>query len=150
MEKLLEFLEIEKWLTPPPFPNGSSGTRSFEGPVLWVEYEKDQNAYLKLRNILEGLKDLPAKQLPKLGDAASPDAMAALRLALDGETYQIKTEDDAGVQIFELREIRGLHFRHIYVLGLLNGQIPALPEEGTLARKRRQNPKLNAQLDEKE
>src|SRR5207249_1046833 len=88
----------------------------------------------------------------KSGDVSpqSPDLLAALRLALDGETYQIKTDDDAGVQIFELREIRGMRFRHVYVLGLVNGQIPALPEEGTLVRRRLSNPQLRAQLEEKE
>src|SRR5262249_25536230 len=97
---------------------------------------------------------IPAQRLPKRrdasGDGGSPDVLAALRLALDGETYQIKTDDDAGVQIFELREIRGLRFRHVYVLGLVNGQIPALPEGGTLVRRRLNNESLRRQLEQKE
>jgi ATP-dependent helicase/DNAse subunit B len=147
VERLLGLLEIDRWLKPPS---------SREGPVLWVEYEKDQNAYLKLLNILESLKDVSVGRLPRRHSNASgvnperPDVLAALRLALDGETYQIKTEDDAGVQIFELREIRGMRFRQVYVLGLVNGQIPKLPEEGTLVRRRRNHPQLKAQLEEKE
>ena len=50
-------------------------------------------------------------------------------LALAKETYQIRTEDDAGVQVFEIREIRGLSFRHVYILGLVDGQFPALPAQ---------------------
>jgi ATP-dependent helicase/DNAse subunit B len=127
-----------------------------EGPVLWVEYEKDQNAYRELLNILESLKNIPTAKLPqRAGEPGgvsprSPDVLAALRLALDGETYQIKTEDDAGVQIFELREIRGLRFRHVYVLGLVNGQIPSLPEEGTLVRRQLDDERLKEQLKQKE
>src|SRR5439155_14049787 len=87
---------------------------------------------------------------PNSISSRSPDVLGALRLALDGETYQIKTEDDAGVQIFELREIRGLRFRHIYVLGLVNGLIPSLPEEGALVRRRINHERLNEQLKQKE
>jgi ATP-dependent helicase/DNAse subunit B len=147
MLELLGDLKIDEWLTPP------SGR---EGPVLWVEYEKDQNAYLKLLDILESLKDIPADRLPKRpGDPGGvslrvPDVLSALELSLDGETYQIKTEDDAGVQVFELREIRGLRFRHVYVLGLVNGQIPALPEEGTLVRRRLDIELLKLHLNQKE
>jgi hypothetical protein len=170
MEELLGLLEIDRWLTPPrpvaleksSLSNsdsaGASPSRAgpSEGPVLWVEYEKDQNAYLKLLAILENLKEVPARRLPKRGgepggiSPPGPDVLAALRLALDGETYQIKTEDDAGVQVFELREIRGLRFRHVYVMGLVNGQIPRLPEEGPLVRRRLQHPVLKVQLEEKE
>ncbi len=138
---LLRVLEIGKWLTPPsgqPLRQGEE-----ESPVLWVEYEKDQQAYFKLLSILETLKDLPAARLPR-------DPVRALELALDGETYQIKTEDDAGVQVIEMREIRGLRFRQVYMLGLVNGQVPALPEEGMLVTRRRNIPPLNEQLRQKE
>jgi ATP-dependent helicase/DNAse subunit B len=146
MQEFLDLLKVHQWLSP---------TEKGEGSVLWVEYEKDQNAYLKLLNILDSLKDIPAQKLPKrLAEpgvsAGSLDVLAALQLALDGETYQIRTEDDAGVQIFELREIRGLRFRHVYVLGLVNGQIPSLPEEGTLVRRRLNDSHLKLQLEQKE
>jgi ATP-dependent helicase/DNAse subunit B len=148
--QLLDELKIDEWLRPQLSDLNTRDTSPrASGPVLWVEYEKDQNAYLKLLNILENLRDLPASQLPKRNDGR-PDVLGALELALDGETYQIKTEDDAGVQVFELREIRGLRFRHIYVLGLVNGQMPALPEEGILFRRRLNHPKLKAQLQQKE
>jgi len=161
IEGMLDLLGIDEWLRPKVETSAVLRTAAKpsavpEGPVLWVEYEKDQNAYLKLLNILETLRDVPASRIPKRSgepgrvSAGSPDVLAALRLALDGETYQIKTEDDAGVQVFELREIRGLQFRHVYVLGLVNGQIPALPEEGTLVRRRLKNPQLKAQLEQKE
>jgi hypothetical protein len=126
---------------------GSGDPRTAQ--VLWVEYEKDQQAYFKLLSILETLKDLPAERLP-LGSDHKPVPLRALELALDGETYQIKTEDDAGVQVFEIREIRGLRFRQVYMLGLVNGQVPALPEEGTLVSRRQKIPLLDEQLRQKE
>jgi ATP-dependent helicase/DNAse subunit B len=162
MKEFLDLLKVHRWLSPLASNEKSetSGTipgpiESNQGPVLWVEYEKDQNAYRKLLNILDSLKDVPVAKLPKLPAESSArpeslDVLAALRLALDGETYQIRTEDDAGVQIFELREIRGLRFRHVYVLGLVNGQIPSLPEEGTLVRRRLNDSRLKLQLEQKE
>jgi ATP-dependent helicase/DNAse subunit B len=63
MKEFLDLLEVNQWLSPRisssdrSETNGASAqpaeTHSREGPVLWVEYEKDQNAYLKLLNILE-------------------------------------------------------------------------------------------------
>ncbi len=171
MKEFLDQLRVNRWLSPGTSDEKvessdasavlrtapkSSESELRESPVLWVEYEKDQNAYLKLLNILESLKNIPPEKLPKQpGEPGgvsprSPDVLAVLRLALDGETYQIKTEDDAGVQIFELREIRGLRFRHVYVLGLVNGQIPSLPEEGTLVRRRLHDDRLKGQLQQKE
>src|SRR5204863_9942981 len=73
-----------------------------------------------------------------------------LQLALDSETYQIKTEDDAGVQLFEMRELRGLHFRQVYAVGLIDGKVPHSPEEGFLAGQRRLNSALAEQLQDKE
>src|SRR5205823_6282755 len=79
-----------------------------------------------------------------------PDVLAALDLALAGETYQVHGDDAAGVQVFEPREVRGLSFRHVYALGLADGQVPAVPEEGAFANRRRQAPALREQLEQKE
>jgi RecB family exonuclease len=139
--ELLDRVEIAGWLTPP-----RQGT---EPAVPWVEYEKDQQAYYKLLSILKTLSTMPESRLPLTADKR-PDALAALSLALDGDTYQIKTADDAGVQLFELREIRGLRFRHIYVLGMVDGQLPPAPEEGALAGKRLQITALRNQREQQE
>jgi RecB family exonuclease len=139
--ELLDRVEIAGWLSAP----GPVG----EPAVPWVEYEKDQQAYYKLLSILRMLSTMPQSRLPLNGDKRS-DALAALCLALDGETYQIKTADDAGVQLFELREIRGLRFRHVYVLGMVDGQLPPAPEEGAMAGKRLQITGLRNQREQQE
>jgi ATP-dependent helicase/nuclease subunit B len=146
--ELLERLEIDQWLTPrrqEPEP----GERQYGVAIPWVEFEKDQKAYYKLLEVLNTLPAVPLNRLP-LTPQERPDAIGALQLALESETYQIKTEDDAGVQLFELREIRGLRFRHVYALGLVDGQVPQLPEEGFLAGRRRRIPALAEQLQHKE
>jgi RecB family exonuclease len=139
--ELFDSVEIHKWLEPP--------ANAAEGDIVWVEYEKDQRAYYKLLEILDDLKQIPADCLAP-GDQGRPDLLACLELALSGETYQIKTDDDAGIQIFEIREIRGLSFRHVYVLGLASGLFPALPEQGALVSRREQIAPLKQQLEEKE
>jgi hypothetical protein len=135
---------IERWLSPT-----RSDLESVAPALPWVEYEKDQQAYEKLKLVLQTLAEVPDQHLVQTTDHRL-DLLAALELALDGETYQIRTEDDAGVQCFEIREIRGLRFRHVYMLGLVDGQVPALPEEGMLVNRRRDQPALRAQLEQKE
>jgi PD-(D/E)XK nuclease superfamily/Exodeoxyribonuclease V, gamma subunit len=146
--QLLGLLQIDKWLTPRK-QEREPGERQYEVAIPWVEYEKDQKAYSRLLGILQALPAIPIHRLP-LTSNGRLDAVAALQLALDSETYQIKTEDDAGVQLFEMRELRGLQFRHVYVLGLVDGQIPRVPEEGLLADRRRRTPALAEQLQQKE
>jgi ATP-dependent helicase/DNAse subunit B len=146
--ELLRLLEIDQWLTPHRQEH-EPAEKQYGVAVPWVEYEKDQKAYYKILGILNALPAVPPNRLP-LTPQCRLDAIGALQLALDSETYQIKTEDDAGVQLFELREIRGLRFRHIYMLGLVDGQLPQLPEEGVLASRRRSIAALAEQLLEKE
>lgn len=148
---LFRLLAIDTWLQPPFFQSAICNPPSAipVQPVPWVEYEKDQQAYFKLLSVLQSLAATPYARLPLRADGR-PDLRMALLLGLEGESYQIKTEDDAGVQIFEMREIRGMRFRHVYVLGLVDGLMPALPEEGMLVARRREVPALDQQLQGKE
>jgi hypothetical protein len=146
--ELLRLLDIAQWLTPHEQAR-EHREKQYGVAVPWVEYEKDQKAYYKLLGILRALPAISPHRLPRTPQGRL-DAIGALRLALESETYQIKTEDDAGVQLFELPQIRGLRFRHVYVLGLVEGQIPRLPEEGLLAGRRRLTPALAEQLQHKE
>lgn len=145
---LLEHLQIEDWLEPPEF---SAGTENAEigYPTPWVEYEKDQQAYRQLSAIIDRLKTLPRDRLP-IGRAGVVDAMQTLSLLLDSESYQIRTEDDAGVQLLGARELRGLSYRHVYVVGLVEGWVPGVIEEGALAGQRQAIRELREQLAAKE
>lgn len=140
--ELLRKVEIDQWLAPPATEGDAAPA---ETAVPWVEYEKDQQAYQQWLAIATTLAAMPAQRLP-LHPQGRPDLLGALYLALDSETYQIHTPDDAGVQVFEMREMRGLEFRHVFVLGLVDGAVPVVPEEGVLADRRREEPRLAEQL----
>ncbi len=140
--ELLHKAGMAEWLTPP-------ADLAIGDSALWMEYHKDQQAYVRLLALWRTLADIPVGELPKAANGRT-DWMSVATLALANETYQIRTEDDAGVQVFEIREIRGLSFRHVYMLGLVDGQFPAVPEEGALADLRRREPRLATQLDLKE
>jgi hypothetical protein len=142
--ELLRTVKINTWVAP-----FYSVTQPGEPAIPWQELEKDQQAYHKILGILESLQDIPTNRLP-LNSNKRPDALTAFLLALDAESYQIRTEDDAGVQVFEIREIRGLTFRRVFALGLVEGQVPPLPEEGVLAGRRQHYPPLREQLRQRE
>ncbi|CAN5203517.1 hypothetical protein BH10PLA2_BH10PLA2_06420 [soil metagenome] len=140
---LLEATNMAKWLDA-----AAVGGVDRDEPLL-AELHKDQQAYAQLLALWQTLASIPAAEFPKLADGHT-DWLRVANLALANEAYQIRTVDDAGVQVFEIREIRGLTFRHVYMLGLVNGQVPTLPEEGALAELRRDDSKLARQLTLKE
>src|SRR5260370_12392284 len=133
--QFLRALKIDQWLTPHR-QQPEQAERQYGVAVPWVEYEKDQQAYYKLLEILKTLPAIARNRLP-LTQQGRLDAIGALQLVLDSETYQIKTEDDVGVQLFVLREIRGLRFLQVYALGLFEGQRPQFPEEEAFCITRR-------------
>jgi ATP-dependent helicase/DNAse subunit B len=137
---LLHATGVAEWLTPP------AGDR--DEPLL-AELHKDQQAYEHLLDLWRRLAAMPTAELPQLAEGHT-DWLGVAHMALANETYQIHGVDDAGVQIFEIREVRGLEFRQVYMLGLIDGQVPALPEEGALAELRLDDPKLREQLELKE
>lgn len=145
---LLDHLQIEAWLEPPEF-TAASENAEIGYPTPWVEYEKDQQAYRQLSAIIDRLKTLPRDRLP-VGRAGVVDAMQTLGLLFDSESYQIRTEDDAGVQLLGARELRGLSFRHVYVVGLVEGWVPGVIEEGALSGQRQAIRELREQLAAKE
>lgn len=110
----------------------SPGEKGLEGipPEVWQD---EQLAWEKLKAVLNRLRDIPEDALPRnrLGEF---DPLQVVKLALESESYQIKTEDDEGVQILEIRETRGLHFRHVLVLGLQSGSYDAKSSEEILRR----------------
>ena len=141
---LLRAVKINTWLAV-----FDPTTQDEEPHIPWIELEKDQQAYYKVLGILESLQALPGNRIP-LNLQEQPDALTALLLALDAETYQVKSQDDAGVQVFEIREIRGLTFRRVFALGLAEGEFPSLPEEGVVASHRLQYLPLREQLQQNE
>ncbi|MBY0525746.1 MAG: PD-(D/E)XK nuclease family protein [Gemmataceae bacterium] len=128
--ELFGVLRMDDWLTPPQGINA----------VPWVEYQADQQAYHRLQDVLQRLASLPEDRLPLT--AQKRFDIAALSLALSSETYEIAVADDAGVQVLPPDALPGLRFRHVYVLGLAEGQVPALPVDGALAPSRARVPAL--------
>lgn len=147
LAKLLATLRIDEWLVP-----GSAGQASTDAggpPVPGPEWEKDQQAYGKLVGLFDSLRPVAPDRLP-LRPANADDVLRTWRLVLDAETYQVRAEDDAGIQVLESREIRGLRFRHVYVLGLVDGQVPVRTPDGVLAGARRGAAALRRQGEERE
>lgn len=136
---LLATMRVDEWL--------DLSIQSDEA-VPWNEIEQDRHAYLALLNLLERLARLPASTLPRTGKRV--DVFAALRLALDVEMYRVPSSHDTGVQLLTTTELIGLRFRHVYVLGLVDGVLPPMNEPGAfLAPRRRQQP-LAEQLWQRE
>jgi hypothetical protein len=138
---LLHTLRVELWLKPP--------LATAEPAVPWEEYARDQQAYARLVEVLQAVARLPEARLP-LNAQKRSDGFTALNLALENQAYQVESADDAGVQVFELADLRGLRFRRVFILGLLDGQYPPPSEEGSLGGRRRQYPSLFEQLQQKE
>lgn len=115
---LLRTLHVTDWLTP----------SAAHAAVPWEEYERDQRAYQELLGCLDVLAALPPSRLP-VSPQGRPDLLAALLIALEGTHSTTAGDDDAGVQVLAPEEVPGLHFREVFALGLLDGQVPALPPE---------------------
>lgn len=139
---LLGTIRVEQWLSPTDEP-------ATVPAVPWVEYEKDQRAYERLIVVLRAVARMPETRLP-LNRDKRPDGFTALHLALESETYEIDAEDDAGVQVCEAGEMPGRRFRQVYLLGLLDGQVPPLADVGLLANRARHDSALAEQLQRKE
>jgi hypothetical protein len=93
--------------------------------------QADQLAWAKIGKILTELPKIPPNLLPG-NRAGQPDSLNLISMVLEAENYQIKTEDDEGVQVMEIRETRGLTFREIHVLGLKSGAYDSVTEEEIL------------------
>lgn len=145
---LLHTLRVESWLKP-PLPAAEPGAAPAEPAVPWEEYAKDQQSYARLVEVLQVVARLPASRLP-LNPQKRPDGFTALNLALENQTYQVESVEDAGVQVLELADLPGLRFRRVFVLGLLDGQYPPPSDEGALGGRRRHYPPLFEQLRQKE
>jgi len=95
-----------------------------------VEIEKDLRALRRFEGLLNELVE--AQRLVR-GTTALDLATFAnfLRAVVGQEMYQVRTFDDAGVQILSITETRGLRFRHLFILGMLQGEFPALRQSHT-------------------
>ncbi len=122
--QLLSQLKVLAWISP-----GNEKFTSID-PAVWSD---EQLAWEKLKAVLNLLRGISDGVLPhnRLGLV---DPLHVVLMALESESYQIKTEDDEGVQILEIRETRGLRFREIHVLGLKSGAYDAQSEEEILRR----------------
>jgi len=90
-----------------------------------IEIEKGLRALQRFERILDELASAEAgvREVPRV--LSLPDFIDLLRTAVAAEPYQVRTWDDAGVQIMGIPDTRGLHFSHLFVAGLLQGEFPA-------------------------
>lgn len=95
-----------------------------------VEIEKAFQAHVRVCSVLDEL----AYSERLLGrDAVSlAEFYTMLRVAVSEGAYQVRTYDDAGVQVLGLLEMRGLDFDIVFLGGLLNGEFPQWPRENVL------------------
>lgn len=139
---LLHALGISGWI---------SGLRNLKEQVIpWVEMEKDQHAWTRLTSILEDLAGQSADLLPPALFLGAPRDksrafLSLLDQVLQGRDFQIKADDEAGVQILGAKEIRGMDFSCVFAPGLVEGSVPAPAEEGAVGRFRRGSPALREQ-----
>lgn len=118
----LDRLDLASWLSP------VKGMCHGVDPAV---IQADQLAWKKIRKILMDLARIPEEQLPH-NRSGNPDSLNIIAMVLEAENYQIKTEDDEGIQVMEIRETRGLAFREIHVLGLKSGAYDSVTEEEIL------------------
>jgi len=95
-----------------------------------VEMEK---AFAALRRLEEVFDELSSSdRLVRRGEVSLEEFDVLFRLALSDAAYQVRTYDDAGIQVVGLLETQGLRFDDLFVGGLLNGEFPALSGENVL------------------
>jgi len=92
-----------------------------------VEIEKASNAVALFRGLLDQMEF--ADRLAGRGAMPLAELAALLRAAVASVQYQVRTYDDAGVQVMGLRETRGLRFHTVFVAGMVTGQFPQPPAE---------------------
>lgn len=122
LSNYLNHIQLERWLSP--------GAKTCEAVDLAV-MQADQLAWLKIRTVLGDLAGVPDAVLPS-NRSGRRDHLNLISMILETENYQIKTEDDEGVQVMEIRETRGIRFEDIHVLGLQSGAYDSVTEEEAL------------------
>ena len=122
LTRYLNDLDLANWLSP------IKGMCNGVDPSV---IQADQLAWKKIKKILGELTTIPEGLLPH-NRSGDPDSLNIIAMVLEAENYQIKTEDDEGVQVMEIRETRGLSFREIHVLGLKSGAYDSVTEEEIL------------------
>lgn len=106
------------------------GAKTCEAVDLAV-MQADQLAWFKIQTVLGDLAGVPDAVLPA-NRSGRRDDLNLISMILETENYQIKTEDDEGVQVMEIRETRGIRFEDIHVLGLKSGAYDSVTEEEVL------------------
>lgn len=101
-------------------------TRNEPSALPPVELEKDFRALARFERALNSLADfeplLPGEPRAKL---SLDDFISLLRSITATERYQVGTHRDAGVQVMEFPETRGMEFDYLYVIGMTNRDYPS-------------------------
>ncbi|NBS90504.1 PD-(D/E)XK nuclease family protein [bacterium] len=146
---IFPIIKMNTWL-------GAKGNINNDSTIVpWTEIEKDQKSFSKLRDILKEVLLLGDRWLPAaITNAKSPAAYAQgtlqlLQTLLADRHYQVTNDDDAGVQVFEGREIQGLEFETVFALGLVSGKVPSTKGKSYLARLRQNHGVLSLLMQAK-
>ncbi|MCY2940344.1 MAG: exodeoxyribonuclease V subunit gamma [Planctomycetota bacterium] len=146
---IFPIIKMDTWL-------GAKGNINKDSTIVpWTEIEKDQKSFSKLRDILKEVLLLGDRWLPAaITNAKSPAAYAQgtlqlLQTLLADRHYQVTNDDDAGVQVFEGREIQGLEFETVFALGLVSGKVPSTKGKSYLARLRQNHDVLKVWMQAK-
>lgn len=150
MHKVVQGLfGIFKPLQMPRYLSARYNIKDASPVVPWLEIEKDQKAFIKLGDIFRDLllqneKWLPASITGSFSTTSrAKGTLQLLNTILLDRSYQVVNDDDAGVQVFETREIQGLKFESVFAFGLASGIFPTVKSKTYLARVRENHPDLS-------
>jgi len=83
---------------------------------------RDMRAYGKLREVLDSLDHL--SQAFTFEDLSTEQFVKILRDVLQNTPYQVEVGNSSGVTLTNIEGARGLHWRKVYVVGLIDGVFP--------------------------
>ena len=88
------------------------------------ELEEDQLAWNNLLDALEGVASTPAEYFITNPDTDEPDLATALTLAIQSESFRLRAQDTAAVQILLPEALRGGYFDILFWTGMRQDAFP--------------------------
>ncbi len=114
LKKVIKFTHFAECIS--PAWNASGGREMYD--VI----ARDMRAYGKLREVLDSLDHL--SQAFTFEDLSTEQFVKILRDVLQNTPYQVEVGNSSGVTLTNIEGARGLHWRKVYVVGLIDGIFP--------------------------